>query len=264
MSQTAILGEGQFRAVRLADLVTDGRFNRDVSNTAVERILSAFDAQAFGTITVWERDDGALVIIDGQHRVEAARRRGISETAKCIPAVVHRGLTLAEAAALFVESNATKLVSAFDKYRALLTAGDPETTAIHAIVSFRDLTITRSVGDGSIGCVDAVRWAYRTGEPEGSVLALTLLAIQSAWGPASEAYRSAIVRGVALYFHEHRDIEPTDLGDALARGPGAPINLIAWAKTIAGTQRMPLDRAIAQVIEQRVMKRRPRPRAAER
>ena len=102
-----ILGEGQFRAVRLADLVTDGRFNRDVSNAAVE---------ATGHLR------------DGQ-------------------------------------------VSAFDKYRALLTAGDPETTAIHAIVSFRE-------------------------------------------------------------------------------------------KTIAGTQRMPLDRAIAQVIEQRVMKRRPRPKAA--
>ena len=157
---------------------------------------------------------------------------------------------------MFVQSNATKLVSAYDKYRALLTSGDLETRAIDAIVRSRDLLVSAGSVDGCVGCVESIRKVYRLGEPEGAVLGHTLAAIFAAWGPSSDAYRSSIVRGVGLFFHEHRDTDPETLASALVKGPGAPINLIGWAKTVAGTQRMPMDQAIAQVIENRVMKRR--------
>jgi hypothetical protein len=260
--QTGTLGDVQYRTVKLADLVTDGRFNRPVSSNAVNRILGNFNAQAFGTIRLWERNDGALVILDGQHRVEAARQFGVPEDAKCIPAIVHRGLTLAGAAKLFVQSNATKPVNGFDKYVALRTAGDPETLAIDATVGAHELAVSQGAADGCICCISALRYVFRLGEPEGAILGRSLKALYGAWGPLSEAYKAPIFRGVALYFHEFGEVEPDVLADALVRGPGAPINLIGWAKTIAGTQRMPLDQAIAEVIETRVMKKTRRVRSA--
>lgn len=262
MPPEKVLGESGYETVRLAELSTEGRFNRPVSDAAVEKILSDFNAKAFGALILWERAPRDFVIIDGQHRVEAARRRGIREDAKCLPAVVYRGITLSQAAELFVQHNATKMVSAYDKFRALLTAGDLESMEIDRIVRAHDLIVASHHGDGTVSCVDAIRKVYVMGEPPGAILGCTLATLQSAWGPASEAYTSAIVRGIGLYFHEHRDGDPRVLADALARGPGAPINFIAWAKTIAGTQRLALDKAIAQVIETRVLKRRSRPKAA--
>jgi hypothetical protein len=253
-TQSAPLGEGHYRTVRLNELVTDGRFNRPVRNTKVEEILSDFNIQALGTIKLWERDNGELVIIDGQHRVEALRRKGVPEGVKCIPAIVYRG-TLGHIARLFVQFNNTKQVSAYDKYHALLTAGDVQTRAIDQTVRTQELIVGPSTADGTLSCVDAVRKVFCMGEPEGAVLGKTLAALVSAWGPTSEAYRSPIVRGVGRYFHEHRETDPEELAEALVRGPGAPINLIGWAKTIAGQQRMPLEKAIAEVIENRVMKR---------
>lgn len=254
-TQPAPLGDAKYRTVRLNELVTDGRFNRPVRNSKVEEILSDFNIKALGTIKLWQRENGELVIIDGQHRVEALRRKGVPEDVKCIPSVVHEGGSLAHIAQLFVQYNNTKQVSAYDKYHALLTAGDPQTTAIDHTVRTHELIIGPSTADGTLSCVDGVRKVFGMGEPEGAVLGKTLATLVAAWGAASEAYRSSIVRGVGRYFHENRETDPDVLADALVRGPGAPINLIGWAKTIAGQQRMPLEKAIAEVIENRVMKR---------
>jgi len=253
------LGEVEHRRVRLVDIVTDGRFNRPVSNAAVDRMVGAFDPRAFGTIVLWERDE-ELVLIDGQHRVEAARRFGISEKLRCIPAAVHKNLTLAEAAGLFVSLSKTKLVHSFDRYRALLIAGDSETKEITRIVQGRGLKVAGGRQDGGVSAVGSLYNLYRLGEPEGTVLEAVLRTLYQAWGPMSEAYTAALLRGVGLYFHEHRMTLPSQLAEALVRGPGAPINLVGWAKGVAGTQRMPLDRAIAEVIDRRVMRRRSRPK----
>lgn len=263
MEQSAThTGKAQYRLVRLAALTTDGRFNRPISSNWVETILSNFDMRAFGAIDLWEQDDGTLVILDGQHRVQSLRLAGVQEDAKVIPALVHKGLTLSEAARLFVQLNHEKLVNAYDRFKALREAGDLETGDVDRIVQNLGLTVAPATSDGCISCVEALYRCYRLGEPKGVVLSRALIALHSAWGDLSEAYRSALIRGLALYIHDHRDADPSAIGTALARGPGAPINLLAWAKTIAGTQRLPLDRAIADVIEARVMKRRHRPKAS--
>lgn len=257
----APIGGGQYQTVRLADFETDGRFNRPVSQRHVDRIVHDFNARAFVVIVAWGRDDGRLVILDGQHRVGAARLRGIPEDAKVIPTIIHRGLTLDAAAELFVQLNASKFVGAYDKFHALRTAGHAETVAIDAIVTAHGLRITRAPGDGCISAVTAVQWVHQTGEPEGAVLGNVLAAMQQTWGILKEAYTAPIIRGIGRYFHEHRDTVPTELAEALRRSPGStPLNLMALGKTIAGSQRMPLDQAIAEAIETRVMKRVARPR----
>lgn len=253
MSDSPAISKARYRLVRLNELRTDPRFNRPVSQSTVDRIVSEFNAEAFRVIEVWETPEG-LVILDGQNRTEAARRVGVPEDAKCIPANVHTGLTLAAAAELFVELNASRLVSAFAKFHALRTAGHPETIAIDQIVRTQGLIVAEGQTDGCVSGVVTLRKVYQMGEPRGAVLAQTLATLCTAWGDISEAFRSTLIRGLAGYFNEHRQAVPADVAEHLVRGPGAPINLIGWAKAVAGTQRLPLHQAITEVMTSRVMK----------
>lgn len=253
MTSLAAIGEGRYQKVRLDDLITDGRFNRLVRQSHVERIASDFTPAAFGVIELWQREDGTLVILDGQHRCAMLRLLGYPADVKCAPALVHAGLTLDQAAELFVKLNASKLVNAYDRFHALLTATHTRTCDIDRIVRASGLRVSAGKTDGTISAVDALDKVYGLGEPEGAVLAKALRALGGAWGEASEAFASPILRGVALYFHQHRDSDPDALATALVRGPGAPINLVGWAKVLVGSQRMHMDEAIATTIEKRVM-----------
>jgi len=261
MTTLQAIGEGRYQKVRLDDLITDGRFNRPVRRAHVERLATDFTPAAFGVIEIWKRDDGVLVILDGQHRCELLRVLGYPATAKCVPALVHEGLSLDQAAELFVKLNASKLVSAYDRFHALLTATHTRTCDIDRIVRARGLLVSAGVKDGTISAVAALEKVYGMGEPEGVVLAMTLATLNGAWGEAVEAYSSPMLRGIALYFHQHRDGDPDALADGLVRRAGAPINLIGWAKLLVGTQRMAMDEAIAITIEKRVLPRLRRPKA---
>jgi len=252
----------RFETVRLADLRTDPEFNRPVSSQWVARLVADFQLSRIGRLAVSRRADGTLVLIDGQHRVAALSQMGVPEGTKCIPADVYEGLSRAEEALLFVHLNNTKHVNSLDKYIALRRAKDPETCAIDQILAAHDLRAAYAKTDGTLGCIDALRRVFNMGEPKGAVLGRTLATIGLSWGPIREAYAASIVRGIGLYLNAHRDIEPKTLADALLHRAGAPLNLLGWAKGIAGIQRMPVDRAIALVIEQRVVNRRHRPRKA--
>jgi uncharacterized protein DUF6551 len=250
----------RYETVRLRDIITDPRFNRPISDQWVARLVADFDVARLGRIALSRRDDGTLVILDGQHRCRALRDKGVPDDAKVIPADVYEGLGRSAEALLFVHLNQTKHVSSLEKYRALLVAADPETRGIDSVVRAQGLIVNSGGKDGSIGCIDALRRLYNMGEPSGAVLGRTLATLHEAWGDTHEAYGSQLVRGVGLFLNDYRETDPRELANALVRGPGAPINLIGWAKAIAGTHRMAMDKAIAQIIEQRVVKRRARPR----
>jgi hypothetical protein len=258
------VGGAEFQVRKLADFVTDGRFNRPISRRHVNAIKSKFNARAFRAIDAWEREDGKLVVLDGQHRIVAAREMGVPENVKCIPTMVHRGLTLEEAAELFVQLDFALLVRAYDQFKALLTARHADMVAIDRIVRRNGLVLARVAGDGAIGCVDAVMKVYALGEPKGAILDATLAALYRAWGELKQAYGASLVRGVAEYIHEHRDVDPDELGSALAYKAREPFSLLAWAATIAGTERLPRHTGVAKAIEVYVMKpqRRRRPRSA--
>lgn len=256
------LGEGRYQKVRLDDLITDGRFNRPVRKHHVERLATKFSPAAFGVLELWKRDDGALVILDGQHRAELLRLLGYPTDVKVVPALVHEPLELDQAAELFVDLNFSKLVGAYDRFHALLTATHTRTCDIDRIVRSHGLRVAANHSDGSISAVTALEGVYGLGEPEGKVLGATLAALTGAWQDSSEAFKSPILRGVALYFHEHRDAQPADVADALARRTGAPITLMAKAKILRGSHRMNLDEAIALALEQIMKPPKARPKSA--
>jgi hypothetical protein len=259
-----LIGGGRYEKVRLADLTTDGRFNRPTSEKQIANIDGGFNMAAFRTIEVWQREDGRYVILDGQNRTEVLRRRGVPLDAKCVPAIVHRDLTVEEAAELFVLLNSGRAITPFDRFRAMLTNGEAETVAIDATVRSFGLRVTDKGADDALACPGTLYTVFRTGSPPGALLGRTLRALVEGFGSIKEALGAVLIRGVARYLYEHPDIDAGMLGEAFKYKPGAPIYLLNWAKTTAGGERrMTLEAAIAEVIEHRVMGRtRRRPKAA--
>lgn len=62
--------------VPLADLNVDSNYARELDEAWVETIVSGWDPDLFRNPLVSRRSDGSLWVVDGQHRVEAAKRLG--------------------------------------------------------------------------------------------------------------------------------------------------------------------------------------------
>lgn len=131
--------------IDVASLRVDVRYQRSMegrrSQNLIDRICEKFRWAAFQAIVVTPDDAGHLVI-DGQHRVEVARRLGIAR----VPAIVVEGLSLSEQAALFVDANQSRvIINPFSLYHARLMAGDAKALAVAAFCRGSGVEIPRSV-----------------------------------------------------------------------------------------------------------------------
>lgn len=114
----------------VADLAVDPSYQRSVetrrSQAAIEGIAEHFRWALFGTVTVTKGLVGYL-IIDGQHRVEAARRRKIVS----VPCIAIGTASVREQAMAFVDANRRRLtVGPFAIYHAMVHAGDEDANAL--------------------------------------------------------------------------------------------------------------------------------------
>lgn len=117
------------------------------------------------------REDGYFYVMDGQHRLQAARAKGI-ESLNCRCFV---GLTIKEEAQWYADQNkGTKGLAPFDSYKANIVYGEPIDTAIKDVCScykvrvektnapnvLRGLTVTRKLvkADGK----DCLHWIFQT------------------------------------------------------------------------------------------------------
>ena len=120
---TTLDAEGDLQWIDKAELGVDHTYQRPEARQKVLRIASEFSWQKFGCLVVSERQNGEMVVIDGQHRALAAIKR--DDVGK-VPCIVFRELQLADEAGAFVGLNtARKPVSALAKYEAQLVAADP-------------------------------------------------------------------------------------------------------------------------------------------
>lgn len=129
----------------------DERYQRTLDTRAgqalIKRIAANFKWAAFQALLAAPVDPeeggrGGWWIIDGQHRVAAARLAGIAH----VPAVVVRGDDVAALARAFVTANADRLaVNPFAKHRARRVADDPEALAIDAMCAKYGIRIASTV-----------------------------------------------------------------------------------------------------------------------
>ena len=142
---------GEDAWIRVDKLKIDIRVQRELQDFHVDRILRKFDPSSFGRISVSPREDGFYYVSDGQHRLEVAKRLGLSE----VPCVVHKLESLRDEGRSFIKINQNSAkVSGIDKYRIGVSSEVEEYLRVKECVDFAGL----SIGSGSnhVNCVSAI------------------------------------------------------------------------------------------------------------
>jgi Family of unknown function (DUF6551) len=167
----------------------------------VNRLISEFDRQALGVLLLSMRDNGMFAIIDGQHRVETAKRMGIPT----MDALVYIDLTLEDEARLYRKFGDYLKQTALDKYHAGIAEHRPEYLAIQRVLQDIGLHVPQALGAGirGIDAVDAIVRVATIYRPDGLSNALRLL--HDAWDGQTRIYRSLTIFGTAMFLARFQD-----------------------------------------------------------
>jgi hypothetical protein len=134
-------------------MVDSASYQRNYSDTRSLEMARAWSWVALGALIVARRPDGSLWVVDGQHRLMAARRR--SDVSK-LPCVVFEVSDLASEAAGFVRSNtARRAMTMVDRFRAMLVSGDADAIFIRDLLATTGHIIAQGGGTSAgkkVGC----------------------------------------------------------------------------------------------------------------
>lgn len=128
---------------RIGDLNVDPAYQRSIeggqSKSLIRKIAMFWDWALFHPLSVARRADGSLWVIDGQHRLAAARlRRDLYD----LPCVVGPSRSLADEAASFVAMNIQRrAMTKLDLFKAAVAGEDSEAGAIMAALAQAGLSV---------------------------------------------------------------------------------------------------------------------------
>lgn len=113
---------GRYRKINEALLHFAAYQREEVSLQNTRSIAADFDWEKFGTLTVMERTNGSLYVVDGRQRLSAVRLRGLPSEAD-VPCMVYRSEGIEhEARAFLVLNKNRKQVTAVDRHNAAVIA----------------------------------------------------------------------------------------------------------------------------------------------
>lgn len=183
-------------------LTVDESYQRSCANPGSEaligRIALGWDWRLFQPLACARRADGAIVVIDGQHRLLGARRRG---DILHLPCVVGSFESIADEATVFAAMNRQrKAMSKFDLYYAQAASGEPAVVEAFQVIAAAGLRITRQNNQrlwkpGDIQCIGYVVWSIKRYGPKTTERALT--AIAGAYPGQQLLYAGTLLRPVA-------------------------------------------------------------------
>jgi len=131
---------GEVRLVHKGKLLINEDYQRKASQARVLALANAWSWVACGVLVVGERE-GDLWVIDGQHRLLAARKR--SDIVE-LPCIVFKTEGAKQEAIGFLNANTARgPVSAHSKYRAALQAGDETALTVQRIASRAGVEISQ-------------------------------------------------------------------------------------------------------------------------
>lgn len=159
----------EFKSV--AELEVDDTYQRSADDGAgrslIRAIANGWDWRLCAPLTV-SRRDSRFFVIDGQHRMEAAKLRG---DIPFLPCIISSFDTLAEEAGCFVQVNTRRRqVTPLETFKAELAAGDPTAIKMNAVITESGLSVAKHGNPvawkpGQISALSGVRGAIgRIGE----------------------------------------------------------------------------------------------------
>lgn len=128
---------------RIGDLNVDTAYQRSIeggqSKSLIRKIAMFWDWALFHPLAVARRADGSLWVVDGQHRLAAARmRRDLYD----LPCVVSPSRSLADEAASFVAMNVQRrAMTKLDLFKAAVAGEDSEAAAIMTALDAAGLSV---------------------------------------------------------------------------------------------------------------------------
>lgn len=119
-------GRQQSRWVSLSKIKVDPTYQRPVTLSRIKRYAGTWDDEAAGVVVLSLRANGTYYVVDGLHRVLAAREAGRTE----IRAITYEHMTRSDEARLWRELNDEVSPRSEDRFRAALAEGQPEAKEI--------------------------------------------------------------------------------------------------------------------------------------
>lgn len=164
------------------------------SDARINELANRFDLDLMGLPVASERD-GHYFIVDGWHRIQAAKLVLGLDDQQLVECKVFTGLDEAREARLFRELNNAKAVSPFDKFKTGVAAGEPVECDVNRIVLANNLRVSRDRSvEGSISAVTTLVKVYK--RADGATLARSLRIIRDAFGDAG--LEGPVIDGIAL------------------------------------------------------------------
>lgn len=190
-----------YEEVTLEDLHVDPDIQRSLNMGRAKGIASSIIPSALSVLTVSRRTDGRLFILDGQHRTKALLLAGF----KVWRAEIHEGLNTQEEAALFLCKNVESArVSAYDSFKACLSASMALETDIAAVLSKHGLEMASSASINRVGAVITVQNLVRLYGVEN--LDRTLGVLDLAFGRVERTWDGTFLGGVGKFLGEYGDL----------------------------------------------------------
>lgn len=163
-------------------LTVDATYQRATDTTQSRRIIvgmvKAWDWALCQPLVVSRRDDGALLILDGQHRHKGALERG---DIPFLPCTILSSLDHAGEARTFVELNTKRQkLSQRDVFHGMLAAGDPDAIAVQHLLEETGWSIASGSGTnnwkpGQLECAPMLVTALKTKGRPTVLFGLTVL-----------------------------------------------------------------------------------------
>lgn len=132
---------GQYRLIDKAALRINGDYQRESSAKRIAALRADWSWVACGALIVGKRR-GAMWVIDGQHRLLAAMARS---DIQLMPCLIFPTDDVEEEAAGFISANVNrKSMGMFDRWRALLIAGDQTAIRIDRVLEDAGVKVRRT------------------------------------------------------------------------------------------------------------------------
>lgn len=148
---------GKLMYVNKETLHVDPTYQRALNDAKRLRIAQNFNHAAFGVLLVARRKDGSLWVIDGQHRLAAAKNRSDIED---VPVIIFEfdGNIMDEATDFLIANKDRRPLSGVESFKALVTSGDGVALQVQELVhaSGRVISGNKNGTGGTVACIKAL------------------------------------------------------------------------------------------------------------
>jgi hypothetical protein len=205
--------------MRASEFAVDPAVQRQLNEPRVKKLVDEFDPNLLGLVTASKRLDGRYYILDGQHRIAAARRKGYEGY---IATRVYEDLAVTDEANAFLGLNNTRQVSALDKFHVRVTKGDPGAVALNSALERYGLKASGQHTGGMFAAIVALERVYagflsRPMDMRLDLVEAVLHILTRAYGAEErKAYQANTIQGIGLLIQIFgKRVNPDDLVSSL-------------------------------------------------